>query len=287
MPPPNIQDIIPYKLQLEHGERLGALDDPEPLHDGMHHNRIIHYAYGALIHRLRHLPGIFVDTNSFIYHDPTDKTRRVAPDIYAALGVDTKAIMDRNGYLIWEAGKPPDFVLEIASETTARHDSDAKRDLYAAIGVSEYWRYDHTGGDHYGFPLLGERLVNGKYAPYHVHTTPGRDIWSYSPTLDIRIYWGRRRFKIYNPDTGSIIPAPLDLAIERDRTEAMRAENEAIQAEIAATHRTRIRKQIALLRIEGIENQHDDPIAAYEIKQQARLAYYTNLRIEKPQHPHQ
>ena len=64
----------------------------------------------------------------------------------------------RNTYLVWEIGKPADFVLEIASESTARRDVTEKRVLYAQIGFGEYWRFDGSGGNFYGEPLLGEFL---------------------------------------------------------------------------------------------------------------------------------
>ena len=101
--------ILPYRLQLEEGERLGALDDPGPLPEGMHQNPTLLYAANALISRLRELPGVFVDFNTFVYYDRTNRNRRVSPDLYVALGVDTVAIRERHGYLIWEVGKPPDF----------------------------------------------------------------------------------------------------------------------------------------------------------------------------------
>ena len=41
-------------------------------------------------------------------------------------------------------------------------DLGRKRDLYAEIGVSEYWRYGKTGGDFYGEPMAGECLVDGE-----------------------------------------------------------------------------------------------------------------------------
>ena len=36
-------------------------------------------------------------------------------DVYLAFGVNTHAIRERRLYLPWEAGKPPDWVLEVAS----------------------------------------------------------------------------------------------------------------------------------------------------------------------------
>ena len=49
------------------------------------------------------------------------------PDCVVAFGVDPEAIIARNGYVISEVGKPPEFVLEIASRTTARRDGQAGR----------------------------------------------------------------------------------------------------------------------------------------------------------------
>ena len=203
--------ILPYKLQLEEGERLGALDDPGPLPEGMHKNPTLLYAAQALIIRLEQSPGVFVDFNTFVYYDRTDRNRRVPPDLYVALGVDTVAIRERHGYLIWEVGKPPDFVLEIASESTAQYDCTGKRELYASLGVGEYWRYDSTGGDFYGTPLVGEHLVDGKYHPFEVHTNADGEIWAHSPALDVDIYWGEDRLRVYDPEHRFFIPGVDDV----------------------------------------------------------------------------
>ena len=63
-----------------------------------------------------------------------------------AFGVDAKAIRPRKLYLPWEVGKPPDWVLEIASESTRRQDVNRKPTIYAQVGVPEYWRFDPTEG---------------------------------------------------------------------------------------------------------------------------------------------
>ena len=62
-----------------------------------------------------------------------------------------------NGYIISEQGKPPDFVMEIASETTAETDVGEKRDEYAALGIAEYWRFDQSS-EYHGTRLAGDRL---------------------------------------------------------------------------------------------------------------------------------
>ena len=89
------------------------------------------------------------------------------PDLLVAFDVDPAAYEASNGYIISEQGKPPDFVLEVASASTADTDIGAKRDDYARMLIPEYWRFDKTGQYH-GTRLAGERLVNGLYVPIDI-----------------------------------------------------------------------------------------------------------------------
>ena len=59
------------------------------------------------------------------------------PDLLVAFAVAPAAYYRRNGYVISEQGKPPDFVLEIASRATGQNDVRNKREHYAELG--------HTG----------------------------------------------------------------------------------------------------------------------------------------------
>ena len=47
------------------------------------------------------------------------------PDLIVAFGVDSAEVIARHGYAIDDQGKPPDFVLEIASPSTALNDYTA------------------------------------------------------------------------------------------------------------------------------------------------------------------
>ena len=67
------------------------------------------------------------------------------------------------GNTIEEIGQPPDFVLEVASVTTAENDETTKRAQYAEMGVGEYWRFDWSGRGYYRTPLAGDVLVEGEY----------------------------------------------------------------------------------------------------------------------------
>ena len=61
------------------------------------------------------------------------------PDLLVALGVDPAAYRETNGYVVSEQRKPPDLVLEIASEGTGHIDVGEKREFYQRLG------YRNTG----------------------------------------------------------------------------------------------------------------------------------------------
>ena len=155
----NIPNLDPF-----FGPDAPPLPDPEPMPDAMQQNPHILYVMQILADVLTDRLDTFADTNTIVYYDPTDRNRRLQPDVYVAFDVDADAIRRRNGYLIWEVGKRPDFVLEVASESTASHDTGNKRDLYARVGVGEYWRFDASGGEMYEAPLLG-RVLGGRSLP--------------------------------------------------------------------------------------------------------------------------
>ncbi len=68
------------------------------------------------------------------------------PHLLIAFNADPVANISRHGYLIPEQGKPPDFVLEVASESTGRRDEVTKRSDYQRMGILENWRFDPSGG---------------------------------------------------------------------------------------------------------------------------------------------
>ena len=168
--------------------------DGMPLPDGEYQAPIYRKVVGALEVYFKDVPGAHVNGNTFIYYIEGNPRRSVSPDCYVVFNLSEAAkhslsIEANNTYLLWEVGKAPDFVLEIASESTARTDLGRKRDLYAEIGVSEYWRYDETGGDFYGEPLVGERLVEGEYTRLELnHEDDGR-LWAHSDALNLDLWW--------------------------------------------------------------------------------------------------
>ena len=143
------------------------------------------------------------------------------PDLLIAFNVDPAAYIESNGYIISEQGKPPDFVLEIASPSTAQIDTGPKRDEYAALGIPEYWRFDETG-EHHGARLAGDRLVNGEYQPIPVEQVAD-DVWQgYSAALNLNIRWERGQLEWHDPETRLHI-----VTFEDERTGRIQAEAHA------------------------------------------------------------
>lgn len=188
------------------GPDVPMLPDAELPHDLMLQNPDIHYVLQILYDvAVGNRTDVFIDTNSIVYYDPTNRNRRVQPDVYVAFEVDADAIRQRNGYVIWEVGKPPDFVLEVASESTVDNDIGYKRDLYARLGVREYWRFDRTGGELYGAGLAGDYLENGTYRRVHIHTDADGVEWGYSRLLHLNLRWRDRSLELQAPDTGEVL----------------------------------------------------------------------------------
>ena len=121
------------------------------------------------------------------------------PDLFVAFDADPAGYLARNGYVIPEQGKPPDFVLEIASRSTGRRDTVDKRISYAALGIQEYWRFDETRQFH-GTRLAGDRLVNGQYEPLPIEALTDGSLQGYSNILNLR--WTEGQLGWYDPNTG-------------------------------------------------------------------------------------
>ena len=220
--------VIPYREVLPKGFICPA---PEYRQDGMYQAPIIDECGHVLRDHFSARPEVFIDTGGFVFYDSLDLNLRVRPDIYIAFGVDAAAILARNGYLIEEAGKAPDFVLEVESESTHTVDTDAdkKPAFYSRIGVSEYWRFDPTGGDFYGYALAGDILVNGAYQYIPVTAGPGEMTWGYSPALNLNLCAQGGRLVFHDPDTGQYL---LNLPETKSALAAANAESERLREEL-------------------------------------------------------
>ena len=114
---------------------LEPLPDPEREHDMEQFKGIITFA-ATLIPYFAHRDDVLISGEGYLRHEATNDAERLAPDCVVTFGVNPEGIIARNGYVISEVGKPPDFVLEVASRSTGRRDYTVKREGYAAIWSS-------------------------------------------------------------------------------------------------------------------------------------------------------
>ena len=167
----------------------------------------------------------------------SQRTGQLYPDLLIAFGVDRDAAVARRCFALDETGKPPDFVLEVASESTAPNDYQNKPQGYADFGVLEYWRFDSTGGDYYPAPLAGDRLVDGEYQPISIVMVDEQRYWGHSDTLNLDLCWESGQLRWYDPVSQRYIANYADQADARTAAEAQ-LDNER-QARIAAEARVR------------------------------------------------
>ncbi|MCY4578679.1 MAG: Uma2 family endonuclease [Chloroflexi bacterium] len=206
--------------------------DGMPLPDGEFQAPIYRRVVGTLEFHFADVPGAWVNGNTFIYYVEGNPRRSVSPDCYVVFNLSEAArhslsIEANNTYLLWEVGKAPDFILEIGSKSTSGADLGAKRDLYAELGVSEYWRYDSTGGDFYGEPLAGERLVDGAYRRFELRAENDGRMWGHSDALNLDLWWTDGELRFWDPAAGQWLLSQEEERAGRLAAEARLAEMEA------------------------------------------------------------
>ncbi len=195
-------------------------------------------------------PDTFLSSNTIICYDPSDLNVRVSPDVYLAFGVDAQAIRPRKLYLPWEVGKPPDWVLEIGSASTGREDVGRKRDIYARIGVPEYWRFDPSKeSEYHGQKLAGDRLVGGVYEPIELTTAPDGLLKGYSDLLGLSLCWANGWPRLYDPATDTYLESWQDVEAAREAAETRaaieQAAREAAEAQAAIEQAGRLAERAA------------------------------------------
>ena len=208
------------------------------------------HAIGNSHHIIQHLGNsrtTLVFTDKFIalvpYSGAADLRRN--PDLAIAFRADRDAFERSNGYIISEQGKPPDFALEIASRSTARIDVGQKREDYALMGISEYWRFDETGELH-GARLAGDRLVEGSYQPIPIVELSDGALEGYSEVLNLNIRWEDGELGWYDPATGLHI-ATFESERERADNAEAHAESERERADNAEARVRELESEIRRL----------------------------------------
>ena len=230
------------------------LPDPPPLMDmraGSHNDEIrsiLHVRYAGD-------PSVLVAGNGYLLFNRSGSGPRLVPDCMVAFGVDAAAALNANAYVIDEVGKPPDFVLEVATSSATRLEYRGKPRVCEAMKVPEYWRFDYTGGEFYDAPLAGDMLSdNGLYVPIETREDAEGRISAYSPALGLALYWDNGRLRFFNPLAGEFLRnhAETEAEIARLREARLRAEAETARLREARLQEVRLaaaaKSEVARLR---------------------------------------
>ncbi len=183
--------------------------------------------------RMRHIlkshfaenPNVYLSGNIMMYYEEGVIQSSVSPDILVTFGIGKKR---RRTYKTWEEGKPPDFVMEFSSRGTNKDDLDNKVELYARIGISEYFLYD---AERRYLPsyLMDYRLVDGKY----VEILQQPDGGFFSETLNLTIHLQDDTIGVYDPTTEKwLLSAEERAEQEAEARQKAEAEVERLREEL-------------------------------------------------------
>ena len=176
--------------------------------------------------RKRGRDDVYVGSNNFLYYERGNPRAVVAPDVYVVTGAPVGL---RDTYMLWKEPKAPDFVLEVTSASTRRNDERRKREVYAALGVREYFLYDPRA-EWLTPPLQGWRLHEGEYRAVPAVTVlsnRGVAVASEVLGLELRDERDARRVRLRDLATGEVL-------LTHEESERARAQAEARVAELEA-----------------------------------------------------
>jgi Uma2 family endonuclease len=161
---------------------------------------------------------VYVTSNVLVYYIQGSPAKFVVPDDFVVLDCDPG---ERRVFKIWDEGKAPDVAFEVTSAGTQREDTVFKTQLYARIGIKEFFLYDPTS-DYLHPPLRGFRLDEyGEYSPIAEDETAAL----YSEELDLLLRLEEGRLVMYDRLSGERLLTESEL--ERAAKEAERAAKEA------------------------------------------------------------
>ena len=222
--PPNAIKHPPYEdaeddLSIEYPS-----SDGEPMAETDYQYTAMTETIAAMRQWFKDRPDVYIAGDMLMYYRRNDNATRVAPDVFAVIGASGNH--RRRSWLVWREGKAPDFVMEMASEATWRRDVTEKRDIYANMGVTEYWRFDPIG-EYFTPELAGERLVDGEYQEIPLATDDAGILWGHSTVLglDICMLPGLE-LRLYDPESGEWLRTHGEEAAARQAAEAARQASE-------------------------------------------------------------
>ena len=205
--------------------------DGKPMAETERHFRELLKNFNRIEDHFAHIPDVYVLGDMMMYYEEGDPRKSISPDIFVAFGIGKK---ERRIYKIWEEGKPPDFVLEFSSKGTYRNDLTSKVQLYASIGIPEYFVYD-VDRRYLPTPLMGFRLIGDEYVEIPALANGGLR----SETLGLEFHVLEDSLGLYDPEAEAWL-----------KTSAERAEDAEERANQEAEARHKAEAEVARLQAE-------------------------------------
>ncbi len=191
------------------------------------HGDAVNQATTALKHHFQDREKVLVAMELLVYYELGNNKVCLQPDVQVVFGVQRG---NRSSYKVWEEGKVADFVLEVASPSTADKDAKHKAQEYARIGVREYWLLDPTGSL-LATPLEGWEANGESYRPVQPVASAAPGGWLRSRVLGLELRSQRQDgatvLVFRDPRTGEEFDGELGEAERRRRAAEERASAEA------------------------------------------------------------
>ncbi len=220
--------------------------DDEPLAETERHLRGIFRMLDMLETHFAEDADVYAWSNMMMYYQKGNPKAFVKPDIFVSFGIGKH---ERRIYKVWEEGKAPDFIMEFASQSTYHNNLGDKKDIYADIGVKEYFLYD-TFRTNLPTPLMGFRLIDGDY----VEITPLPDGRIISETLNLEFITRDDGIDVYDPVSGDWVKTRAEReAAAREKVE-IRAQREANARRNAEAELAELREKIKRLEADSTDS---------------------------------
>ena len=226
------------------GRIIEMLPDPPKNGDAMNQETTLSRFRETVRAHFGERPDLSVIGEGYLCRYTDDPAGRVVPDCLVTFGVNSDGIRARNGYVISDMGKSPDFALEVASESTGRADYTTKRRRYAELGIPEYWRFDETGGEYHDQPIAGDRLVDGRYRPIEIVSEPSGMLWGRSAVLRLDLCWDAGTLRLYDYIAGEYLRSQVEEKYGRLAEREQRLAERERRLESEAQHRAELERRL-------------------------------------------
>lgn len=237
--PPRRYVREPAPLHFPSEGPLFPVEEKVPESDANFQRRVLLYAL------VRHEFGenALVGSDLFVYWDPSDATRCLAPDLAVRVGTPSESLKT---WKIWEHGAPHVGVEIVSDSDASEADFRTKLDRYRLAGIGEVVRFDPRADAPLRFwDFFDGDVVERQLSEPDAFRCDALGLY-WCVREDARI--GRVLRLARDVDGRELLPTPAETEAARAKTEAARAEIEAARAEAALSRIAELEAELAKLR---------------------------------------